>query len=141
LPTNLKLAVAVNVLESEYNNITLIGDANRLLVKVHDDGSADEFYKAFYTTWTGGSFSEQFRQFNGSLGLEYWYGAPKLLAIRCGFFYEDPRLGDRKFLTFGAGINYDLYKFDFSYIDALRDQDPLGETLRFTLSIGWGGEE
>lgn len=143
LPTNLKLAFAVNVLESEYNTITVIGDVNRLLVKINNDttGTADPFYKAFFTTWTGGSFDEQFRQFNGNIGLEYWYGAPKLLAIRCGFFYEDPRLGGRKFMTFGAGINYDLYKFDFSYIDAMNAQDPLGATLRFTLSIGWGGEE
>jgi hypothetical protein len=143
LPMNLKLAVAVNLLESEYNNITMIGDVNRLLVKLGSDSNAtaDPFYKAFFTTWTGGSFDEQFRQFNASIGLEYWYGSPKLLALRCGFFYEDPRLGNRKFYTFGAGINYDLYKFDFSYIDAVNEQDPLGETLRFTLSIGWGGEE
>jgi len=143
LPQNLKLAVAVNVLESEYNKITVIGDVNRLIVKIHNDsaGTADPFYKAFYTTWTGGNLSEQLRQFNTSVGLEYWYGSPKLLALRWGFFYEDPRLGGRKFMTFGAGINYDLYKFDFSYIAALQDQDPLGETLRFTLSIGWGGEE
>ena len=142
LPQNLKLAVAVNVLESEYNKITLIGDVNRLLVKYTDtSGHADPFYKAMFTTWSGGSMSEQLRQFNCSVGLEYWYGSPKLLALRWGFFYEDPRLGGRKFMTFGAGINYDLYKFDFSYIDALEEQDPLGETLRFTLSIGWGGEE
>jgi hypothetical protein len=143
LPTNLKLAFAVHVLESEYNTITVIGDVNRLLVKINNDttGTADPFYKAIFTTWTGGSFDEQFRQFNGSIGLEYWYGSPKLLAIRCGFFYEDPRLGGREFRTFGAGINYDLYKFDFSYIDAMNAQDPLGSTLRFTLSIGWGGEE
>lgn len=142
LPQNLKLGIAVNVLESEYNKITIIGDANRLLVKITDTlGNADPFYKAMFTTWSGGSFSDQMRQFNCSIGAEYWYGSPKLLALRWGYFYEDPQMGGRQFMTFGAGINYDLYKFDFSYISASQQDSPLGETLRFTLSIGWGGEE
>ncbi|HVN47203.1 MAG TPA: type IX secretion system outer membrane channel protein PorV [Bacteroidota bacterium] len=141
LPQNLRLSVAVNLLESEYNKITLIGDANRLLVKILDTlGNSDPFYKAMFTTWSGGSFSDQLRQFNCSIGAEYWYGSPKLFALRWGYFYEDPQMGGREFMTFGAGISYDLYKFDFSYISASQQDSPLGETLRFTLSIGWGGE-
>ena len=58
--------------------------------------------------------------------------------MRAGFFYEDPRAGNRKFMTFGAGIRYDIYGFDFAYISAFEDQHPLGETLRFSLGINWG---
>ena len=57
-----------------------------------------------------------FKKVIASTGVEYWYGAPRLLALRIGYFYENPNFGNRKFLTFGAGIRYDIYGFDFSYI-------------------------
>jgi hypothetical protein len=139
LPMNLRFGFAYKVLESEFNNITYNIDFSRLLVK-RNGNTSDEFYKAIFTTWTTGNFNEQLRMFVTGMGLEYWYGSPKLVALRAGFFYEDPRAGNRKFMTFGAGIHYDLYGFDFSYISAFEEQHPLGETLRFSLSIAWGGE-
>jgi hypothetical protein len=42
-------------------------------------------------------------------------------------------------MTFGAGIRYDVYGFDFSYISTSEQNHPLGDTLRFTLLISWGG--
>ena len=139
LPMNLRLGVAFKAIESEYNNLVVTIDVSRLLVK-RDTSSTDEFYKAFFTTWTQGNISEQLRRFTSGIGMEYWYGSPRLIAIRAGFFYEDPREGNRKFLTFGAGIRYDLYGFDFGYISAMEGQHPLDGTLRLTLSMGWGGE-
>ncbi|MGB2869568.1 MAG: type IX secretion system outer membrane channel protein PorV [Bacteroidota bacterium] len=139
LPMNLRLGFAYKLIESDYNNMTFITDVSRLLIKKDTSGGSDEFYKAIFTTWTGSSFNEQLRQFVTSIGLEYWYGAPKLIALRAGYFYEDPRSGNRKFMTFGAGIRFDAYGFDFSYISAFEDKHPLGETLRFSLSIDWGG--
>jgi hypothetical protein len=56
-----------------------------------------------------------------------------------GYFYEDPDYGNRKFMTFGAGIRYDIYGFDFSYDSASDTDSPLSDTLRFTLLIIWGG--
>jgi len=139
LPMLLRLGIAYKVLESEYNNMTVTADVNRLLVN-RVEASSDEFYKAFFTTWTNGDISAQIRRFDSRLGLEYWYGSPKLIALRVGYFYEDPREGGRKFLTFGAGLRYDLYAFDFGYLSALESQHPLDGTLRLTLSIGWGGD-
>jgi len=138
LPTNLRLGFAYDVLQSEYNNFTVTADVDRLLVREYDNGTSDQFYKAFFTTWAGKTFSEQLRLFDSCLGLEYWYGSPKLIALRAGYFYEDPRSGNRKYMTFGAGVRYDSYGFDFSYISAQENEDPLGGTLRFSLSIGWG---
>jgi len=142
LPMNLRLGFAYDLAQSEYNSLTWITDVNRLMVKRDTSGKADEFYKAFYTTWTGTpgqstSFNQQIREFTMSTGLEYWYGSPKLLALRVGYFYEDPSAGNRKFMTFGAGIRYDVYGFDFSYISAASNEDTLGETMRLSLSIGW----
>jgi len=140
LPMNLRIGAAYKILESEFNNLTFTVDINRLLV-TRNGASSDEFYKAFFTTWSQGNISEQIRKFTSGLGMEYWYGSPKLIAIRAGYFYEDPREGNRKFMTFGAGIRYDLYGFDFGYISALEGQHPLDGTLRLSLSMGWGGAE
>jgi hypothetical protein len=138
LPMNLRLGFAYDLAQSEYNTITWITDVNRLLIHRDTSGTAaDEFYKGFFTTWTGSTMSEQIREFTLSTGFEYWYGSPRLLALRIGYFYEDPRSGNRKYMTFGAGIRYDIYGFDFSYINAATTEDPLGETLRLSLSIGW----
>ncbi len=139
LPMNLRLGLAYKILQSEFNDITITTDVTRLLV-ARWGNSSDEFYKAFFTTWTGGSISEQIRRFDFCLGLEYWYGEPRLIALRVGYFYEDPREGNRKFMTFGAGLRYDLYGFDFGYISAMEGQHPLDGTLRLSLLIGWGGE-
>jgi hypothetical protein len=138
LPLHLRLGFAAKILESEFNNITVIADVSRLLVR-RDTTASDEFYQSIFTTWSQGSFSDQLRQFVTGIGAEYWYGAPKVLALRAGYFYEDPNSGNRKFMSFGAGLRYDIYGFDFSYISAFEEQHPLGETLRFSVTIGLGG--
>jgi len=139
LPMNLRLGIAYKILESDYNNLSGTAEVSRLLVNRYGT-SSDEFYKAFFTTWTSGNVSEQIRRFDSMLGLEYWYGSPKLIGLRFGYFYEDPREGNRTFMTFGAGLRYDLYGFDFSYLSAFEGQHPLDGTLRLTLSIGWGSD-
>ncbi|MBI3004090.1 MAG: type IX secretion system outer membrane channel protein PorV [Ignavibacteriales bacterium] len=138
LPMNFRLGFALKLLQSEYNNFTLVGDFSKLLITRDSSGTTDPFYKAFFSSWYAHSFSETIRQVVTGLGAEYWYGSPKLVALRTGYFYEDPRAGNRKFMTFGGGIRFDIYTFDFSYISAFEDQHPLGETLRFTLGIMWG---
>ena len=50
-----------------------------------------------------------------------------------------PVMATRNFMTFGAGIRYDIYGFDFSYDSASDANSPLSDTLRFTLLIIWGG--
>jgi hypothetical protein len=69
-------------------------------------------------------------------GLEYWYGAPKFIALRWGYFYENPVNGGRKYMTYGAGIRYSIFGFDFSYLSTIEQNHPLDGTLRFTLSVG-----
>lgn len=152
LPTNLRLAFALKPLQTEFNNITFILDFNRILVRrygvdtVRDgtgrplftvDHKPDPVYKALFTAWGDGGLKKT----TIGTGIEYWYGSPKLVALRWGYFYEHPHYGNRKFMTFGAGIRYDIYGFDFSYLSAIEENHPLAETLRFTLLISWGAEE
>jgi hypothetical protein len=137
LPTDLRLGIGYKILNDEFNKLTAIVDVTKLLVRKLPDGKSDPFYKALFTSWTDKPFREELREFDTSFGIEYWYG--DWVALRAGFFYEDPEYGNRKFMTFGAGLRYNIFGFDFSYISTSEAQHPLGETLRFTLLISWGG--
>lgn len=156
IPTNFRLGFAYKVLDDEFNSLIYTLDFSKLLVTRRDVvvpsgdttkvvSESDEWYKAIFTAWGNKPLSEELRDIVTSTGLEYWYGTPGdfLFALRTGFFYEDPAYGNRKFVTFGAGIRYDIYGFDFSYIttDIFKDGEnhPLSNTLRFSVIIGWGG--
>ena len=146
IPTKFRLGFAYNIFKDNFNSLIYTLDFSKLLInKDTVTQTSQEFYQAMFTSWGNRPFSEELRSIQTSMGLEYWYGEPGdfLFAVRAGFFYEDPSFGNRKFLTFGAGIRYDIYGFDFSYLTTSvfpgGDQSPLNDTLRFTLSIGWGG--
>jgi hypothetical protein len=151
LPTNLRLGFGYQILKSQYNNIIATVDFNRLLVRRYaedvirnENGDSvgiqpphvDNLPKSLITAWGDNGL----RKVTTGGGIEYWYGDPGLIALRVGYFYESPSFGGRKFLTFGAGLRYDIYGFDFSYISA-PDVSPLANTLRFSLLIGWGRKE
>jgi len=157
IPTNFRLGFAFNILKDEYNSLIGTLDFSKLLVsrtgtktkvvKIKGQDStitisqSDEFYKAIFTAWGDKPFSEELRDIVTSGGLEYWYGNMNegfMFALRAGYFYEDPSYGNRKFMTFGAGIRYDIYGFDFSYISSAEENHPLSDTLRFSVIIGWG---
>ena len=155
IPTNFRLGFAYKIIDDEFNSLIYTLDFSKLLVnrsvkevQVSADSvktvtESDEWYQAIFTAWGNESFSNELRDIVTSMGLEYWYGTPGefLFALRSGFFYEDPSYGNRKFITFGAGIRYDIYGFDFSYITTSvfkgGENHPLSDTLRFTVSIGW----
>ncbi len=140
LPTNLRLGFAYDVYQSEFNNLTVTADFAKLLVKRREGGESDPVYKGIFTSF-GGGFNEVMKSIQSSVGAEYWYGNPKLIGLRGGFFYEDPDKGKRKFITLGASIRYSMYGFDFSYINTIEENHPLANTLRFTLSVNFGAQE
>ncbi|MBN8584589.1 MAG: type IX secretion system outer membrane channel protein PorV [Ignavibacteria bacterium] len=140
LPTNLRLGLAYDIYQSEYNNLTLTADFAKLLVKRRENGESDPVYKGIFTSF-GGGIDNVMKSIQSSVGAEYWYGNPKLIGLRGGFFYEDPDRGKRKFITLGASIRYSMYGFDFSYINTIEENHPLANTLRFTLSVNFGQPE
>jgi hypothetical protein len=136
IPTTLRLGFGAKIIESDYSNLTYTLDFSRLLVRRYRDTEGkkpDEFYKAIFTAWSDGGL----RKVVTTTGLEYWYGKPKLIAVRFGYLYEDPAYGNRKFLTFGAGVRYDMYGFDFSYISTFNETSPLANTLRFSILMNF----
>jgi hypothetical protein len=135
LPTTLRLGFGITPIKDEFNSFEIAIDFSRLLVQ-RNGIESDPLPKSLITSWTVPGLSGVLRSTQTSAGFEYWYN--KLIALRMGYFYEDPAYGNRKFMTFGAGIRYDIYGFDFSYDSASDADSPLSDTLRFTLLIIWG---
>jgi hypothetical protein len=132
LPTILRVGASYKVLKDEYNEIMLAVDVAKLLV--HRDsasGISDNLSKAFVTSWDAATTNSLML----SMGAEYWYD--QLLALRAGYYTEGQRVGGREYLTFGVGLRYDVYTFDFSYINTFEENHPLANTLRFSLGINW----
>ncbi len=157
IPTNFRFGGAYQIFQDEYNSLTYTIDVNKLLVnrikstldsegkRVFTSTERDAWYESIITAWYDDDIGTEFKDLVTSMGLEYWYGDEDFkFALRTGFFYEDPDFGNRKFATLGAGIRYDIYGFDFSYITtdvfANGENHPLSDTLRFSLIIGWGGQ-
>lgn len=148
LPMNLRVGYAFTIDFDEYNSLTLANDFNKELVNVDEQVAggdtsyvADPFYEALFSSW-GAARGEQgssgnvtelsvIEQFTVGAGLEYWYS--DLFALRTGYFYEDPDNGNREFLNFGAGLRYNVVGVDISYIYTLEENNPLANTLRFSL--------
>lgn len=141
LPSNFRLGFGYDIVKTDFNNLTITADFNKLIVHRYIDANnnpkSDPLYKAIFTTWSVG-FKNSLAAIQSSVGAEYWYGNPKLIGLRAGFFYEDPNHGNRRFMTLGAGIRYSMYGFDFSYISTVEQNHPLAGTLRFTLSVNIG---
>jgi hypothetical protein len=132
LPTIIRIGASYKLYSDEYNEITLVSDLAKLLV--HEDSgaiTADPLPQSLITSWDDSTL----HSFMWSTGVEYWYD--KLLALRMGYYTEGSHVGGRSYLTFGAGLRYDSYQFDFSYIDTFAQDNPLANTLRFTLGIVW----
>lgn len=132
IPTNLRLGFAYKLVNSEFNTFTLVYDVNRLLVPRDEEKRNKGFLSYLYNTWSDGSGGDQFKRLAHAVGMEYWY--TDLIALRSGFFYEDPDFGNRKFWTFGGGVRISFIGVDFSYILGSADDSPLSDTIRFSLS-------
>jgi hypothetical protein len=90
-----------------------------------------------YQIKKGSKFVEELSEINIAFGMEYWYN--NLLAIRTGYFFEAPNKGNRQFFNVGAGLKYNRFGIDFSYLAAVGGRrSPLANTLRFTLRFTLG---
>jgi hypothetical protein len=127
LPTTFRLGTAINLVRDEFNDLTIAFDMSKLLVR-RDNQASDPIPKSFITAWEKGGVDL-------SAGMEYWY--EKIVALRAGYFTEPANAGNRQFMTFGAGIRYDMFNLDFSFINTFEANHPLGNTMRFSMVIDW----
>lgn len=137
IPTNMGLGSGVNFKFDQYNSLLIAGEINKLLVPTPD--SAGLFRTKSVPSGILGSFSdapggasEEFHELMYSIGTEYWYKGQ--FAVRAGYFNEHSTKGNRKFLTAGVGIKYNVFGLNFSYLIPTSNQkNPLDNTLRFSL--------
>ncbi len=78
------------------------------------------------------TFMDELNTITHNVGLEYWYS--NYFAIRTGYIYD--KLGKLFNPTFGAGIHYGPYGFDFGYIYGEQGH-PLTNTMRFSLNMSF----
>ena len=96
-------------------------------VTIFDDGSV--------SVEKGSVLKEELREINLGGGFEYVYDDQ--FAFRSGYFYENRTKGNRQFITLGAGIKYNVFGIDLSYLISTTQQNPLANTLRFSLRLSF----
>jgi hypothetical protein len=165
IPTNFRLGTTLNMELDEFNKFSFSIDANKLLVPTNpyyhptngdivsgrnpDVGVASGIFGSFtdapgnvfedngsYYVESGSVLKEELNEINLSFGAEFLYS--ELFALRAGYFHEHPTKGNRRFISFGAGIKYKVLELDLSYILALTQASPLANTIRFSIKLNMG---
>jgi hypothetical protein len=151
LPANIGIGAAYTMKLNDYNTMTVTADINKLMVPTpylrtdslrYDvspkDGIPDFKQKstvgAIFSSFSDapGGASEKFKELMYSVGAEYWYD--KQFAVRAGYYTEHKTKGNRKYLTLGLGLKYNIFGLNFSYLVPVTSQrNPLDNTLRFSL--------
>ena len=153
LPANMRLGGRYTYEMDEYNKINILLDLNKLMVPTPPLENEDVTWSGLYTDYadyhqTGsvlgaiqsfydapGGLKEELHEVALSLGAEYWYS--NIVAARMGYFYEHKTKGARQYLTFGVGVRYSRFEFDFSYLlpTTKFSTNPLANTIRVSLTL------
>ena len=166
LPANFGFGTSFQYDIDEYNSITFAVDINKLMVptpvpsvsrleengiitavpnpEYDKDGNGIADYReksvpsSIFSSFGDASFSEEIRELMFSFGVEYWYN--KQFALRLGHYNEHKTKGNRKYITAGVGVKYNVFTLNFSYlIPTFNSQrNPLDNTLRFSLMMDFG---
>lgn len=130
-------SMGVAIRDADGNQVIAHGKNPFVAVPV---GMFQSFYDAPGVVMDDGSRSvwrEEINEITYSIGLEYWYR--RQFAIRGGYFHEHQTKGNRKYFTIGMGLRLNVFSLDFSYLVPVKQQNPLANTLRFTLGFEFGG--
>lgn len=153
LPANLRLGVGYDFYFDDYNALAFTLETNKLMVptpeyiknedgeitgvKIPNKGVMQGIFDSFSDA--PGGFSEELKEFTWAASLEYSYN--DVLFVRTGYFHESEWKGDRQYITLGAGLKYNAFGLDFSYlIPTTNTNNALENTLRFALTWEFGGE-
>lgn len=160
IPTNLRFGPTLQMNIDDYNSLAFTFDVNKLLVPTppikdpegdsiisgrdNDVGLVLGMIQSFYDA--PGGFNEEMKEITVGVGAEYCYN--DIFTIRAGFFHEAKMKGNRRYLTFGAGVRYNVFGLDVSYLvpvnnTATSGVNPLEGTLRFNLTFNldkWGNK-
>lgn len=156
IPTNMRLGMNLLIPFNEYNKLSIAADANKLLLPTYpkqQEGESDvdytdrvqrEYYdispisgifKSFGDAPNG--FKEELQEIRWSFGLEYTYNDRFML--RGGYHHESENKGNRKYFTVGAGFRMSVFSLDCGYLFSISQNNPLDQTMRFTLGFDLDG--
>jgi hypothetical protein len=149
LPANFRLGTTYSKEIDNFNSISFSFDINKLMVPtpqinstsntgtggivLPDNSTNMSVVSSIFSSFTDapGGMKEEFQEINFSTGAEYWYNHQ--FAIRGGYFHESEYKGNRKFLSTGLGVKMNICSIDFSYLIPIHQNNPLANTIRFTL--------
>jgi hypothetical protein len=146
IPTNLKIGGGYSTDLDAYNRLSFALDLNKLLVPTpsssaestsdyadenNDVGVMEGVFKSFNDA--PGGMEEELNEITLSVGAEYLYA--KQFALRGGYFYEHETKGNRQYITAGVGLSFNIFTLDASYIIPMVANNPLSNTIRFSLSF------
>ena len=147
IPINMRVGGRVSLNIDQYNGFSYLLDINKLLVPTPPiynnqdqiiDGKdpnvsvVQGMIQSFYDA--PGGIKEELQEIYIATGIEYWYA--RQFAIRAGYFYENQNKGNRKYITLGAGLRYNVFNIDFSYLIPTGGfNSPMANTLRFSISF------
>ncbi len=156
IPTNMRLGASLMIPVDEYNRFSISADANKLLVptipkqqegettedyrsrvisEYSDMSSITGIFKSFSDAPNG--FKEELEEIQWSVGAEYTYHDQ--FSIRAGYHHEAENKGNRKYFTVGAGFRMNVFSLDAGYVISTAKNNPLDQTLRFTLTFDMDG--
>ncbi|CVK16427.1 hypothetical protein Ga0061079_10729 [Apibacter mensalis] len=147
LPTNLRLGVGYDLYFDEDNKLGLTFEASKLLVPAPEkvkspDGSISyqipdkSFISGMFNSFSNKDIGKEITY---SISGEYTFN--NAFAFRTGYFYENPDKGGRQYVTLGAGLKYQSFGIDFSYLITTSNiNNALDNTLRFGLTWDFGGD-
>lgn len=145
LPANLRIGGRYTNRIDDYNKVNILLDFNKLLVPTpawqndttqvsyNNIGVIQGALQSFGDA--PGGLSEELQEVQISAGAEYWYA--ETFAARLGYFYEHESKGGRKYITVGAGVRYNVFSFDISYLIPTTkiSTNPLANTVRIQLTM------
>ena len=159
MPTNLGIGASYLFPFDAYNRIALNVDLNKLMVPSRRSKYATGFNQSDPATWAmsdkqyseisvvkgiftsfsdaPGGFSEELKEISVSTGLEYAYN--EQFFVRAGYHGEHIEKGNRQFFSAGAGFKWTAFTLDVGYLIGVSQNNPLDQTLRFTLSFDMDG--
>ncbi len=145
LPANMKLGTTFTTMMNDSSSFSFSVDFNKLLVPtpsnkvdasgnvIPDNNSSKSVISSIFGSFNDapGGMKEELQEITVSLGAEYWYR--KQFAVRAGYFNESPYKGNRKYATVGVGVKLYVAGIDVSYVVPVERNNPLANTVRFTL--------
>jgi hypothetical protein len=153
IPANLTIGGVYSKVFNEVNKVSFGVDIHKMLVptppSLGDSAGLSQYRsKGVVGSWFSsfadapGGFGEELREFYFSVGTEYWYNDQ--FAFRLGYFHEDKTKGNRQYFSMGAGIRYNIFGLNFSYLIPSGtgvNRNPLSNTIRFSLVFDFEGNE